>query len=304
MTISFRCPKCDNLCAFKDRNAGRNARCRRCGQIFIIPDQDGGIPQKIKLPKKKKEPIPGFYRAVFVDSWKLFFNRQNITPFVFVAAVVSFRFFLSGTCCMGLVSLMLSWGWLLGLYLNIIYNTSFDVDELPEIYLGDSLTFVWYIIKPILTFILTMAGLQFPYIITSQILRYHGIVYDNIWVFKFGWPTLLQLLFISGLFLFPVAILTIAVGEDVTLLRPDYLIKPIFRNFPPYLVVVCLLVAVSFCEMHTLEMNKLRDADLLVIAGHLAANLAVQAFAIIAMRAIGLFMRHYSCYFPWQQHDD
>jgi hypothetical protein len=31
--------------------------------------------------------------------------------------------------------------------------------------------------------------------------------------------------------------------------------------------------------------------------GNLAVNLAVQVVAIIAMRSIGLFYRHYDCYF-------
>jgi len=34
-------------------------------------------------------------------------------------------------------------------------------------------------------------------------------------------------------------------------------------------------------------------------AWHLALNLLVQVVAIYAMRAIGLFYRHYACYFAW-----
>ncbi len=300
MTISCRCPQCDGLCAFVDKNAGRKARCWKCGQIFIVPAQDGQKPQKVKLPEIKASPLPGFYRAVFVDSWKVFFKSQNVTPLVFVAAVVSFRFFLAGSCCLNIIALLASWGWLLGFYLNIIHDTAFDVDELPEIYLGTSVTFVWNIIRPLLIFILTMAGVQLPFILTSQILKHYGIVYDNIWISEFGLVTLLQALLILGLFLFPAAILTVAVGKDLTMLRPDYLIKPIFKSPIPYIVVVCLLVAASICEIHTVEINKLQGADWPVITAHLAVNLGVQVLAIIAMRAIGLFMRHYSCNFPWQ----
>jgi hypothetical protein len=300
MTISCRCPKCDGLCAFTEKDAGRKARCWKCGQIFIIPATDGEKPQIVKLPEIKAGPIPGFYRAVFVDSWKVFFKPQSVTPLVFVAAVISFRFFLADSC-LSIIALLISWGWLLGFYLNIIHDTAFDVDELPEIYLGSSVTFVWNIVWPVLTFILTMVSVQLPYILASWILKHYGIIYEDIWIFEFGWPTLLQALFISGLFFFPVAILTVAVGKDLTLLRPDYLIKPIFRSFLPYLVVVFLLVAASICEMHAVEIDRLRGAGWPTIAAHLAANLAVQVLTIISMRAIGLFMRHYGCYFPWQK---
>jgi hypothetical protein len=301
MTITCRCPKCDGLCAFDDKNAGRRARCRKCGQIFIIPAQDGQLPQKVKAPKIKTEPLPGFYHAVFVDSWKVFFKRESLTSLVFVIAVVTFRFFLAGSCCLNIIALLLSWGWLLGFYYNIIHDTAFDVDELPEIYLGTSVTFVWHIIWPMFTFTLTMIVVQLPYLAANSILKHYGIVYEDIWISEFGLVTLLQALFILGLFFFPIAILTVAVGKDPTLLRPDYLIRPIFRSFVPYIVVVFLLLVASVCEIHTVEIDKLRNAAWPVIAGHLAANLGVQVITIISMRTIGLFMRHYSCYFPWQK---
>lgn len=306
MTISCRCPKCDGLCAFDDKNAGRRARCHKCGQIFIIPAKEGQKPQKVKMPPIKAEPLPGFYHAVFVDSWKVFFNPKSVTSLVFVIAVVTFRFFLADSCCLNIIALLLSWGWLLGFYYNIIHDTAFDVDELPEIYLGTSVTFVWYIIWPMLVFILTMVIVQFPYILAGWILKRYGPdkIGGGIWIGEFGPATLLQVLFILGMFLFPVAILTVAVGRDPVLLRPDYLIRPVFKGFVPYVVVVGLLVAASICEMQTIEFDKLRGAAWPVTAAHLAANLAVQALAIIAMRTIGLFMRHYSCYFPWQKEAD
>jgi hypothetical protein len=304
MTISCRCPKCNGLCAFAEKNAGRRARCHKCGQIFIIPDRDGQKPQEVELPKAAAgKPIPGFYRAVFVDNWKVFFKRQSVTPLAFVVAVISFRFFLVGSC-LGFITILVSWGWLLGFYLNIIHDTAFNIDELPEIYLNDSIIFIWSIIRPLLIFILTMFCVQLPYVIASGILKYHGIVYDDIWISQFGWITLLQILFILGLFFFPVAILTIAVGEDPTLLRPDYLVRPIFKSFAPYMVVVCLLVIATFFDSQTVYVDQLQGAGRPVIAGHLAANLGSQAITIVAMRTIGLFMRHYSCYFPWQEQRD
>ena len=59
---------------------------------------------------------------------------------------------------------------------------------------------------------------------------------------------------------------------------------------------VAWLVAASILEMQTRQYT---GAELGATARDLSLNLVVQVFAIIAMRSIGLFHRHYSCYFRW-----
>lgn len=297
MTIQFNCPNCGALIAFGKKHCGKRARCLTCGQVFIIPSKDNEKPQKIKLKVEKTEPLPGFYRAVFVDSWKLFFDPENVTSLVFVAAAVCFKFFLGkGICCLNHICFIVVWGWLLGFYLNIIYETAYEIDKLPEIYLGTSITFVWYIIKPFLVFFFTMAVVQFPFIIALVLLQDKALTMENMWHAEIGLRLVLQVLFVFGLFLFPVAILTIAVGKDFTLLRPDRVLAPVFRVPAPYLVVVALLVAFGVLEMQT---SQYTGADLATTAGDLTLNLVVQVIAMMAMRSIGLFYRHYSCCFSW-----
>jgi hypothetical protein len=93
------------------------------------------------------------------------------------------------------------------------------------------------------------------------------------------------------------AILAAAIIEDLPeLFRLDHLLVPVIRAFIPYLVVVGLLAAACFIETNTKQYESL---PILNIAGNLAVNLAVQVAAIIAMRSIGLFYRHYSCYFSY-----
>ncbi len=297
MTIKFYCPNCDAIIAFDSKHAGKRARCLTCGQIFIIPHKDDEIPQKIKAePEPKGEPIPGFYHAVFINSWKIFFDPQNATSLMFVIAIVCFKFFLAKACCMNYISFVVIWGWLLGFYLNIIYETAFEIDKLPEIYLGTSVALLWYIIKPFFIFLYTMFIVQLPFIIALALLEDKGLTYENMWQARTGLNLLLQTLFILALFLFPMAILTTAVGKDLTLLRPDYILAPILRAFIPYLTVVVLLVAASLLETQT---RQFENSTFAITAGNLALNLAVQVTAIIAMRSIGLFYRHYSCYLKW-----
>ena len=296
MTIQFDCPNCDSLIAFDDKHAGKRARCITCGQILIIPSKDGEKAKKIKPKVEKSEPDPGFYRAVFLNNWKLFLDPENATSLVFVVAVVCFKFFLSPVMCCGYITFFVVWGWLLGFYLNIIHETAFGIDKLPEIYLGTSITFLWYIVKPFLVFFCTMAAVQFPFVVALILLRDKGVTYENFWHTHTGPYLLLQLLFILGLFLFPMAILTTAIAQAFTMLRPDYILLPIFKAFVPYIIVVALLVAASFLEMQTSQFG---SSPFAANAGNLALNFAVQIVAIIAMRSIGLFYRHYTCYLRW-----
>ena len=293
MTIQFFCPNCNEIIGFPDKHAGKRARCTSCGQFFIIPSENYKKPKKVELPKEKGEPIPGFYHAVFVDNWKLFFDSENATSLVFVIAVVCFKFFTARPCCCAYVTYIAAWGWLFGFYLNIIYETAFEIDKLPEIYLGTSITFLWYIIKPLFLFSVTMAVVQLPFIIVFVLRKDEGLTIENIRQAEFG---LLHVLFILGLFLFPIAILTTAIGKDITMFRPDYLLRPMFRAFVPYVVTVLLLIAAALLETQTTQYT---GAGLLTTAGHLATNFTVQLIAIIAMRSIGLFHRHYSCHLAW-----
>lgn len=301
MTISCKCPKCNRLCAFSDKSAGRKARCWTCGQIFIIPAEDGAKPEEVKIEVQKPSPEPGFYRAVFLESWKIFVNPASVTSLVFVIAVVSFKFFLLGACCLGPVAYFVVWGWLLGFYLNVIYEAAYGVEELPEIYLGTFLSFWWYVLKPFLIFVVTLTLVLIPFFVAREILSPAGARYTmrDIWVPEFGRVTILQMLFVAGLFVFPIAILTVAVSRDWSNLRPDCLIEPIVKGIRPYSTAVAILVAACFLELQTQQYSQLETSQLTVIGAHLLFNISVQVVAIIAMRAIGLFCRHYSCYLAW-----
>jgi hypothetical protein len=109
-----------------------------------------------------------------------------------------------------------------------------------------------------------------------------------------------QILAIAGLFVFPMAILILAVGREPTmLLRPDYIIRPIIRAFWPYLLAAALFVLAWQLQLWAVDYGRLLHKPNAVVALNLLGNLGVQVIAIIAMRSIGLFYRHYSSHFPW-----
>ncbi len=297
MTIEFNCPHCGALIAFDSKYAGRRAKCLTCGQKCIIPKESFKTPEKIKPePEPRGDPIPGFYRAVFLESWKLFIDPRNVTPLTFVTAVVCFKFFLAQACCMNYVVYFIIWGWLFGFYLNIIYQTAYDEDQLPQVEVGTSITFLWYAIEPFLIFGFTLFLVELPFIAVLGLTQGHGVTPGNIWSGATPLHLLARVMLIAGLCVFPAAILTIAVGKDFLLLRPDRLIAPIVRAFIPYVITAALLALACFMEWHTIQYT---GADSATTIMDLAFNLALQVVAIVAMRSIGLFYRHYGCHFKW-----
>jgi len=300
MTIQFNCPKCKSLIAFADKHAGRPARCLTCGQQLLIPEKTGQTPQTVEPRVEPESPLPGFYCEVFVESWKIFFDKDNLTALVFVTAAVCFKFFSASTCCLGHVTFLAAWGYLFGFYLNIIRETAIGNNKLPEIEVGTSITFLWHIIKPIFVFVFAVLIVQLPLIIALAFFEDKGITWENIWGTRTAVNLILRLLFIAGLFLFPVAILAAAVIEDLPeLFRLDRLVAPVFRAIAPYTVTVGLLAAASLFEANARQYEPISKASVLSVAGNLAVNLAEQVVAIIAMRSIGLFYRHYGCYFAY-----
>ena len=302
MTIQFNCPFCNAVIAFPDKHCGKRARCLTCGQLFIIPAKDHETPQKIQRKVEKGQPITGFYRSMFVESWKLFTKSQNATGLVFVAAAVCFKFFLGHTdysftmgefrlqVPTGLVVTLAAWGCLFWYYMEIIYSAAFDVKELPDVYMGGLFGFIWNIVRSLSIFVFALLMVQLPCIIFLVVSRKTGI----------ECPLISHILAIAGLFAFPMAILTFSVGRDITMVfRPDYILRPVVRAFWPYLVVVGFFVLVWELQLRTVGYGRLPGKGTLVIGLHLLANIAVQALALVSVRSIGLFYRHYGCYFPW-----
>ncbi|MHC4426138.1 MAG: hypothetical protein ACYSYV_08585 [Planctomycetota bacterium] len=302
MTIQFNCPNCDSVIGFDDKHCGKRARCTTCGQRFIIPSKDDEKPKKVGPPKEEGESLPGFYREVFVDSRKLFTTPENVTGLVFIATAVCFKFFVArmnytmtipGRSAsfdfplpIGHVLNAAAWGFLFWYYMEIVYSTAFELEKLPDVIVGGVSGLFWRIVKSVYTFFIALFVVELPFLIAAVILS----------VMEVELPVLLYVFAFAGLFLFPMAVLTAAVGRDLTMLRPDYLLVPVFRAFMPYIVVAALLAAAALLQTQASQYAAQGFAG---ATGHLLLNLAVQAVALIAMRSTGLFYRHYSCHLPW-----
>ena len=298
MTVQFNCPNCNAVIGFDDKYRGKRAQCTTCGQRFIIPSKSREKAVVIEQQKEKDEPEPGFYRAVFIDNWKLFSKPDNAAGLVFVTAAVCFKFFFGHVdyswtvgnfrfqAPLGLVISLAVWGCLFWYYMKMICSAAIDIEELPDVYMGGFFGFIWNVVKSLFVFAFVFIAVELPCIIYLAVSGKENIV-----------STILSL---AGLFIFPIAILTVSVVGDTTrIFSPDYIFKPVAKAFVPYFVTVCLFVLAWQLQLLTIEYGRLTGADRIVIGLHLCANLAVQVIAVIAMRSIGLFYRHYSCYFSW-----
>ena len=298
MTIRFNCPNCDELIAFADKYIGRQARCSSCRQRFIIPSESKQTPKKIEPPAEKAEPVPGFYRAVLIDSWKLFVSPRNVTGLIFVIAAVCFKFFTGHTdysftmgmfrviAPTGLIVTLSVWGCLFWYYMEIINMTANETDELPDVDMDGFFGFIWNVIKSLSIFSIGLLAVLVPSFIYVLITESTGIVSHA--------------LSLVGLFAFPMAVLIFSTAPEVLMVfRQDYIYKPIAKAFRPYLLVAGLFLLVWELQLSTIGYGKLIGSGYFVIGLHLLENLAVQALAIVVMRSIGLFYRHHSFLLPW-----
>ena len=298
MTIRFNCPNCDELIAFADKYIGKQAHCASCQQRFIIPTESKQTPKKIEPPAEKSEPLPGFYRAVLVDNWKIFVRLRNITGLVFVIAAVCFKFFTGHTdysftmgmfrvqAPTGLIVTLSAWGCLFWYYMEIINMTANETDELPDVDMDGFFGFIWNVIKSLSIFSIGLLAVLVPSFIYVLITGGTGIVSHA--------------LSLVGLFAFPMAVLIFSTAPEVLMVfRQDYIYKPIAKAFRPYLLVAGLFLLVWELQLRIVGYGKLIGSDYFVIGLHLLANLTVQALAIVTMRSIGLFYRHYSFLLPW-----
>lgn len=123
---------------------------------------------------------------------------------------------------------------------------------------------------------------------------------ESMWRRRDATDWLLIFLFIAGLFLFPLAILKVAMMEDVIeLLDLRRFFVPVIKVFIPCSIVVAILAAACFIDTITKQYSPMAKESALTVTGNLFMNLAGQVVAIIAMRSVGLLYRHFGCYFGY-----
>jgi hypothetical protein len=198
----------------------------------------------------------------------------------------------------GMAVKIVFWGWFAGIYFNIIYDTAYNnddlTDEVEEPITAITTAFLSSIGRPMLLFYYAVVGALLPWIIGMTLLAIIGTFIGGIAARIF-----IIVLFSGSVFLFPAALLTAAVTEDILSMRPDYFLKPVIKAFCPYLVVAAFTAAAGVFWYLVGDSDAVAMASKPRVALELLLTIGFQFFAIITMRAIGLYYRHYQCYFPW-----
>ena len=79
---------------------------------------------------------------------------------------------------------------------------------------------------------------------------------------------------------------------------PMNIIRPIVKSPLAYIFTASVVVLSAAIHLTVYNYVTVRGESNAVIAMHLAANLGAGLLSIIAMRIVGLFGRHFSCYLP------
>lgn len=310
MTISFRCPHCGNFCAVDDQHSGKRATCQKCWQIFVIPAEDHGEAEKIIVETDNllDGPISGFYRAALVENFKEFLKPSILPQLLFIAVVVTLKFFLADKNFVlsmyfkavhevrelpipfGHLSALVTWGCLFWLYIQVIYTSAFGTSFNSEMDIKNIGDFFANALKSLFTFAVVLTVLFFPAGITVLITKKTAV----------NLSFLTGLLGLGGVFLLPMAMLTVSVGRDIYMaFRLDYFVKSVKKGIKPYLVVFALVLPVFLIQWITKTYGPLRNAHFLIVMLHLLGNIVAGFLMFVAARGIGLFYRHYSCYLAW-----
>jgi hypothetical protein len=306
MSIEFNCPKCNALIAFDDKHAGKRARCATCEHRFIIPEASFQKPSRASQPTEeapKDVPIPGFYRAALIGSWGVLFRWNTLVGLVFISAAVGFKFFvahvdysfvlmdrLSFILPFGLIVRILCWGILFWIYLESIVLGALDVDALPDMDIDGYGDLTRKAIRSVFAFFIALVFCLLPAVLY---LLFSGKGYS------LGMTHGLANL---GLFFLPMCILAVGVNQNTQVLcRIDLLFAPVTKAFFPYLICAAMVMGVWFLQMkmHNAGDPALAEASASLKTLHLAMHLGIQILALVAMRSLGLYYRHYQCYFKW-----
>ena len=306
MTITFHCPKCDALCAFDDKYAGRRAKCLKCRQLFIIPASSADKIVTVVSQEPMQEPLPGFYEALFKKSWKVFTGNDSAAWLGLMGLLVCANFFLGQLnfqmtiqgrgspiqiiLPFGYLTNIIVWGFLFWCYMEIIRWTTLDMDEFPSVGLKLGSTAFLNIAKSMYMFFITMLVVQLPYLASVGILKMLGL---NLSVISYA-------LMFCGFFIFVFMFMMVAIKHDIMMaVRFDLIIEPLKKAFRPYALTAGIFAVLCAVQLMIPDYENSRDKSFVFTALSLFAHIAVQAAAIISMRTIGLFYRHYNCYLPW-----
>jgi hypothetical protein len=299
MAIRYTCP-CRAEIRLPTSAVGRRARCKQCGVVFTVPAPVAG--QEPALAGHTPEPeltpaIPDLTdnheRSFWSDlawSFVLFLDPQNMATCIGLMVMMVFAAIASILPIAGLFVGTLTTLFLLAFFLNVILEVASGEEELPNLWIDSW----WDLIPPLFQFLGSWVYVGLPAIASLWITW--QVIGEPDWSLAYG-------LTLVGMVFWPAVILAVVIGGGFQGLWPHTIVRTALAEPLAYLVVCAVVLIVP-------GFDALLDLDVVQAAlGELSfsATLAVTVFVglidlcvvIIAMRAIGLYYRHFKHRFPW-----
>ncbi|MDY6913738.1 MAG: hypothetical protein SVT52_04695 [Planctomycetota bacterium] len=312
MPIQFECSSCGKSVSAPDSAAGKKARCPFCQAVQNVPPPvhppaapEAAPPETIpkQVPAVATDstaPKRGFWPDTIL-SFTICFRGAGAFIFGFVVIMHIMQSVLGFAGGLGFIGQLIITGWLCSLYLNIILETCAGQDDLPDFGMTDG---PWEdIIRPLLLFLGGSLVVLLPMLVWMvTCLSCGGIGGAG------ADAVVRRVLLVLGLFMWPMTILTIAIhGFSTRAIRHDVQLRTIAKAFPQYLMLWLLLIVVAAggwasINATTVIAKKLGVHSIAATILVLGVGTAIFQgyFAIVTMRIIGLYYRHYKQHFAWE----
>lgn len=335
MTIFYNC-SCGQNIRLPDSAAGKKARCKQCHLVFVVPggapvvkrplpppgpptdaevedeqevreEQEDDSPET-RVPQEQSETIytlPGrmdFHDEVsgpespfwkdLLSSFTFFVEPGNLITLLVITVVqvgVGILSFLPAGSGVILVlgGYIILGGYLCAFYFAIIRETASGEDDLPTVWFTHLLD---DLIVPLLEFLCTFLAAFAPVFVLMFLCYYYS------WSLP---EEVFWLVAAFGCFLWPAIILTVALGGGVGSLMPHHVVlTPLAAPLAYLAICAAILVAVGLTAAPEIpEVGQLL-AKAGIVGTLIVSAINVYAF-VVAMRAIGLYYRHFKHKFPW-----
>lgn len=317
--IAISC-QCGARYRVPEKLAGKRVKCKQCGSPIPIPVPEpapeaadeyevdlladepatiGGtavagpavisVPAAAARPASDKSSHLGPYLRDCAASLMFFAETGNLLRFVIVAAITMLRPLLWYAPCIGLLALIIVFGWIFSFLFNVLLNAADGQRDLPELTLMEGL--MQTVIAPCFKFLAALIVACCPMVV-------YGVIDPE--AVEQGEPTFWVFVGL-GVFLWPMAILMVGIGGISSFARPDLIVRTLIRTLMPYLLV-CVLTAgalVGSWFIHqTLTGSGGKGSEHPIAL--LCALEVLELYAwVLVMRFLGLYYHHFKTRFAW-----
>lgn len=272
---------------FPDSAIGKRAKCKKCGVVLTLEDEDEDSIFAIAPDPEFDRPVarfappmpcsePSTARAAshvempsgdrsFAGGivWALLFlaTPANLIPFFCIWFLLTLAQFLPRLGWVGMGAWAVITCWYAAFRFSVLVHAAGGDDELPQLtwsrdYVGDFLApaFKWMgswavVMLPAMVYLSISGSSGTATALQASAMVFGGLSATVEGVAKDGpFPPVFILLVVAGLVAWPIVILTVALGSFTDLARIDHMIGTVRKTWPVYLATVAMVCAAALLQ--------------------------------------------------------